>query len=360
MTTSRQTRHKWPLQGTERTPVRASRQSIPTTYETVNGMVLLLLSPFLLYSLLGTLQISNHVTVALCFHRRHLRSSYGRQLDFKLMSSDNESDVNKLMSKMDGKFNGSQDSDEDIEEEEDTVNAQSAFGTKKYWNEMYSGRGDFSSDQYSWYYGWETIQPFWLQATQLLIHSNSSYYQKKYMTNSTLHQNSQEFYSSMARRVLLPGVGNDSDMIYKIYKNGHCNITAIDYSPRAIERLQDFLPFLLPSHHHKIQLYVMDARRLDPKWSNYFDIIFEKGTLDAIYLSSCRSDSKNLKLAISELHRVLRPEGVLLSVSGVIPESVRREMFPSTNATDNNSECWEWIRDGSNDLQAGCFILRKK
>jgi hypothetical protein len=104
VTTSRQTRHKWPLQGTERTPVRASRQSIPTTYETVNGMVLLLLSPFLLYSLLGTLQISNHVTVALCFHRRHLRSSYGRQLDFKLMSSDNESDVNKLMSKMEVKI----------------------------------------------------------------------------------------------------------------------------------------------------------------------------------------------------------------------------------------------------------------
>jgi SAM-dependent methyltransferase len=322
-------------------------------------MMSLLLNPFLLYFLLGTVRISNHVTAALCFHRRRLRSSYGRQLDFKFVSTDNESDVNKWMSKMDGKFNGSQDSDEE-KEEEDTVNAQSAFGTKKYWNEMYSGRGDFSSDQYSWYYGWETIQPFWLQATQLLIHSNSFYHQRNNLTSSTPHQESQELYNSMARRVLLPGVGNDSDMIYKIYKNGHCNITAIDYSPRAIERLQDFLPFLLPSHHHKIKLYVMDARCLDPKWSNYFDIIFEKGTLDAIFLSSCRSDSKNLKLAISELYRVLRPEGVLLSVSGVIPESIRREMFPTTNATDSNSACWEWIRDGSNDLQAGCFIFRKK
>lgn len=285
--------------------------------------------------------------------RRGLRSSHAGQLSLQLMKS------------MDGRFDSSQDAEDEEQEEdedEDTVNAQSAFGTKIYWNEMYSGRGDFSSDQYSWYYGWETVQPFWLQATQLLQNGNStSNHQRNVMTNSILHQKSQIMNtSSTVRRVLLPGVGNDSDMIHKIYKNGHYDITAIDYSPHAIERLIDYLPFLLPSHYHKIKLYVMDARCLDPAWSNYFDIILEKGTLDAIYLSSCRTDSKNVRLAISELYRVLRPEGVLLSISGVIPENIRRELFPSTKAIDSDSSCWEWVRDGNDDLQAGCFVFQKK
>lgn len=40
-------------------------------------------------------------------------------------------------------------------------------------------------------------------------------------------------------------------------------------------------------------------------------------------------------------------------MKGVVPEDLRRDtLFPEKD--------WEWIRDGSNDLQAGCFVLRKK
>ena len=35
--------------------------------------------------------------------------------------------------------------------------ARSQFGTKRYWDDMYDGRGDFSSDEYSWYYGWDVV-----------------------------------------------------------------------------------------------------------------------------------------------------------------------------------------------------------
>jgi SAM-dependent methyltransferase len=337
-------------------------------------------NPFVLVLAVGTIRLSNNGTIALGFHpirmlidstkriafhndrivRRCLRSSHTRQVNLKLLPSDTDSDISKVRRNMNDTLDWSHDAEgEEDAEDDNTVNAQSAFGTKIYWNEMYSGRGDFSSDQYSWYYGWETIQPFWFQATQLLQNCNIT--SDHAMISSILHQKSQKLdTSSTVWRVLLPGVGNDSDMIYKIYKNGHYDITAIDYSPHAIERLTDYLPFLLPSHHHKIKLHVMDARCLDSTWSNYFDIILEKGTLDAIYLSSCRTDSKNAKTAISELYRVLRPEGVLISISGVIPENIRRELFPSTNAVGSNSPCWEWIRDGNNDLQAGCFIFRKK
>ena len=35
----------------------------------------------------------------------------------------------------------------------------SQFGQRKYWDETFEGRGDFDSEAYSWYYGWEKIKP---------------------------------------------------------------------------------------------------------------------------------------------------------------------------------------------------------
>ena len=55
----------------------------------------------------------------------------------------------------------------------------------------------------------------------------------------------------------------------------------------------------------------------------------------------------NVELAIENLHRVLKPGGICLSVSGVVPPDLRKECFLD----------WEWIRDGSDELKAGCFVL---
>ena len=41
-----------------------------------------------------------------------------------------------------------------------------------------------------------------------------------------------------------------------------------------------------------------------------------------------------------------------MSFSGVVPEDVPRDGFDMEN--------WEWLRDGSDDLKAGCFVLRKR
>jgi SAM-dependent methyltransferase len=245
------------------------------------------------------------------------------------------------------------------EEEDDGLFAQSVFGTKQYWDEMYRGRGDFCPDQYSWYYGWETIQPFWQTATKLLLVSddNVSSCSDASMAISTTASKAHSTITTQ-RRVLLPGIGNDSDLVYKLYTSaGWTDITAIDYSSHAIERQLEILSYLLPSCYQNINFIHMDARYLEPTWTGSFDIILEKGTLDAIYLSSCGEVNENLKLAISELYRVLKPGGVLLSISGVVPEHVRQELFSNETTTDS---CWEWIRDGGKDLQAGCFIFRKK
>ena len=71
--------------------------------------------------------------------------------------------------------------------------------------------------------------------------------------------------------------------------------------------------------------------------------LFLAVTTSAIYLSG----DGNLEMSVKEFERILKPGGVLISVSGVVPEELRREIFAD----------WNWIRDGSADLQAGCFLL---
>ena len=83
-------------------------------------------------------------------------------------------------------------------------------------------------------------------------------------------------------------------------------------------------------------------------WNHKFDAILEKGALDAIYLSG----DGNLERTATEFARVIKPNGILISVSGVVPAELRRKVFDDTS--------WEWIRDGSDDLEAGCFVMRRK
>ena len=67
----------------------------------------------------------------------------------------------------------------------------------------------------------------------------------------------------------------------------------------------------------------------------------------AVYFSG----DGQVEQAGESLSRVLKPGGLLVSVSGVVPPELRRELF---------AEHYEWIRDGSDDLQAGCFVFSKQ
>jgi hypothetical protein len=93
---------------------------------------------------------------------------------------------------------------------------------------------------------------------------------------------------------------------------------------------------------------VRDARQLDEEWAQEFDAILEKGALDAIYLSG----DGNFEKAVLELTRVIKTDGVCISISGVVPDELRRRVF-------DNQE-WDWVRDGTTDLKAGCFVFRRR
>lgn len=211
--------------------------------------------------------------------------------------------------------------DEEFDEDDDDENARSQFGTRSYWDDVYLGRGDFPAEEYSWYFGWETMET----------------YVKEFIPTSN---------EEGPTHILCPGVGNEP-LLVDLYKAKYTRLTAFDYSEHAVERQEDLLSFELPSSAMDIiELHAMDARKLpDPDWNDRFDAIIEKGALDAIYLSG----DGNVERSILALFRVLKPGGIFLSVSGVVPPELRTECFKD----------WEWLRDGSDELKAGCFVLRK-
>jgi SAM-dependent methyltransferase len=206
---------------------------------------------------------------------------------------------------------------------DEDVNARSSFGTRAYWDDVYQGMGDFPPDEYSWYYGYDVIKPYLSKVTS----------------------------PSKSPSILLPGIGNDP-MLLDLHANGYTNLVAFDYSEHAIERQKDLLSYeqVKQSKTNKeygagVELHHMDARFLKSSWTERFDVILEKGALDAIYLSG----DGNVEASVLEMDRVLKPGGFVISVSGVVPNDIRRTIFAD----------YIWIRDGAEDLRAGCFVFQK-
>jgi SAM-dependent methyltransferase len=221
------------------------------------------------------------------------------------------------------------------DDEEDSLSARSEFGLKRYWDDVYAGHGSFPATEYSWYYDYNQIRP----------HLNP-YLPKTNKNNAVSNPHKCHIY--------IPGIGNDPLIIDLVASGCFTHITAHDYSHFAIQRQREILTELSDSKTKQIEIQLAVSNIvLEIPGLETFDIILEKGLLDAIYLSD-NNDERHGRLenAVQNLIASLKPQGILVSVSGVVPHPLRQTLMEN----HHNLEC---LRDGSNDLQAGCFLYKK-
>ena len=197
------------------------------------------------------------------------------------------------------------------------------FGTKAYWDAMYSGVGELPAETFSWYCSWSELQPFF-----------------------------DEICPERPADLLVPGMGNDG-LVRDLCAAGFEQITGFDYSADAVTRAAA----LLDGKHSGVTLLCADACDL-PLRDSTFDAVIDKGTLDAVDIAG----GDLLQRAAAELARVVRAGGVVVSVTRVCDPEVLEAAFPAST--------WERLRDGtlhiapdgesSTDLAASLWAWRRR
>ncbi|XP_078524130.1 EEF1A lysine methyltransferase 4 [Lissotriton helveticus] len=124
-------------------------------------------------------------------------------------------------------------------------------------------------------------------------------------------------------RLLVLGCG-DSSLSYDLFQKGYTSITNIDYSPVCIEAMSR-----QHADCHGMAWTVMDARALAfPNES--FDVVLEKGTLDAMMVEErdpwnvSPQTAELLDKVLKEVSRVLRPGGRFISITFAQPHFRKR------------------------------------
>ena len=153
------------------------------------------------------------------------------------------------------------------------------YGSKKYWDDRYLQQIDQTFD---WLEDYNTLNP--------LI--------AKFMTPTD--------------RILMLGCGN-SVLSENLYDNGYTNIVNIDISGIVIDQMKK------RNTHRPLMTYIqMDALDLEYE-DDSFDVVFDKSTLDAILCG--KLSFLNSAMMLKEVQRVLKVEGLFISVSYGPPES---------------------------------------
>jgi SAM-dependent methyltransferase len=112
-------------------------------------------------------------------------------------------------------------------------------------------------------------------------------------------------------RVLIVGCGN-STLSKQMLDDGFVDQESIDYSDTVVRQMKAMYGSV------ELKFRCMDVRKLDYSDAT-FDVIVDKGTLDAIL---CGADSgKNSASMLSECHRVLKRGGTFISVSYGLPDT---------------------------------------
>lgn len=245
------------------------------------------------------------------------------------------------------------------------------FGTKEYWDTMYNGEDSntnddgLSAEEYSWYCGYQELQPFWDMLVAPLISSVTD-------TDVENNDNDEEHDVMNKKRVkvLIAGIGNDITPI-QMYDDGWTNMIAFDYSESGVSRAQELFG---PTRLHRnddtnnddsttgAKLLVADCRELLTIPNGTINATLDKGTLDAIYITG-----KEVFLdSVKELTRVTAKNGIIVCVSAVIPQEELLDAF----VEESDDSCWETVLDGglafadggeaTIDLGANLYSFRRR
>jgi ubiquinone/menaquinone biosynthesis C-methylase UbiE len=115
------------------------------------------------------------------------------------------------------------------------------------------------------------------------------------------------FDSTAVHKVLVIGVGR-SDVIDHLYRRGFRDITAIDISNTIIVEMQKKY-----SSYTGVEFFVMDTKQLMKFSMNSFTLVIDKACMDSLF---CGTDyMEATQLAMSEIFRVMKQDGVFVSVS---------------------------------------------
>lgn len=133
--------------------------------------------------------------------------------------------------------------------------------------------------------------------------------------------------------VLEVGCGN-SQLSDEMYKDGIKDITCTDLSPVAVDKIHKRL---FSKGYKGIKSMVADMLDL-PFGDEMFDVVVEKGTMDVLFVDSGDPWNPNpetvskVMAMLQGIHRVLKPDGVFISISFGQPH-FRRPLFEDPSFT---------------------------
>lgn len=154
--------------------------------------------------------------------------------------------------------------------------------------------------------------------------------------------------------VLEVGCGN-SQLCEELYRDGITELTCIDLSPVAVEKMKQ----RLYSKGFK-EIKVLEADMLElPFEDECFDVVIEKGTMDVLFVDSGdpwnpepRTKEKVMTM-LQGVHRVLKPNGIFISITFGQPH-FRRPFFNAPTFTWSLE--WRTFGDGFHYF---IYILKK-
>ncbi|OMO63402.1 hypothetical protein COLO4_32471 [Corchorus olitorius] len=199
----------------------------------------------------------------------------------------------------------------------DPPSSATAYLDPKYWNQRFS-----NEEHYEWFKDYSHFRHL-IQAN--IKPSSSSSWSKiaawlvvdsNFLTWDYRLLDGKLCIEDYMVQVLELGCGN-SQLCEELYKDGISEITCIDLSSVAVERMKERL---LSKGYKEIK--VLEADMLDLPFSNEcFDVVIEKGTMDVLFVDS--GDPWNPQPAtvskvmamLEGVHKVLKPNGIFISIT---------------------------------------------